>query len=82
MIEVPGYEGHGRRMMVEFMCQRCKTREVRPLVDCLPTDAPARGMSDLKPPKEWRDGGFYYPTFCPNCAKKYDEFMKGEEMNE
>lgn len=81
MISIPGYEGHGRRMMVEFMCWRCKQRVVRPLVDCLPKDGPVRDMSDLKPPAGWQNGGFYYPTFCPDCAKKYDEFMKGDENN-
>ena len=79
MIEIPGYEGHGRTIMVEFMCWRCKERAMRPLKDCLPKDGPAMGMSDLKPPPGWRDGGFYYPTFCPDCAKKYDEFMNGKE---
>lgn len=79
MIQIPDYEGHGRTIMVEFMCWRCKMRAYRPLKDSIPTDGPMVSMADLKPPKNWRNGGFYYPTFCPECAKKYDEFMKGEE---
>lgn len=77
-MEINEFDGHGRRIMVEFMCWRCKQRVVRPLKDCLPSDGPARNLSDMKPPADWRNGGFYYPTFCPDCAKKYDEFMKGE----
>lgn len=79
MITIPEYEGHGRRVLIEFMCWRCKTRETRPLKDCLPREHPINNMSDLVPPHGWRNGGFYYPTFCPDCAKKYDEFMKGDE---
>ena len=78
-MEIPDFEGHGRTIMVDFKCWRCKKIAARPLKDCLPTDGPARFMSDLRPPKEWRNGGFYYPTFCPECAEKYDKFMSGEE---
>ena len=79
MIQIPEYEGHGRRVLIEFMCYRCKTKVVRALKDCNPTDGPPMNMSDYRPPAGWRNGGFYYPTFCPDCAKKYDEFMKGDE---
>ena len=78
MINIPEYEGHGRRVLIEFMCYRCKTKATRPLKDCRPSDGPPMNMSDYKPPADWRNGGFHYPTFCPDCAKKYDEFMKGE----
>lgn len=78
-MEIPDFEGHGRTMMVRFRCWRCKEVEYKQLKDCLPRDCPVRFMSDLKAPADWRDGGFYYPTFCPKCADKYDRFMKGEE---
>ena len=80
MIEIPGYEGHGRTIMVEFMCWRCKTRAYRPLKDCVPLDHGIRFMSDLRAPDKWEDGGFYYPMLCPECAKKYQDFMNCIEI--
>lgn len=79
MIEIPEFEGHGRKVIIQFSCYRCRKIAYRPLRDCLPSDCPVRFMSDLKAPKEWRDGGFYYPTFCPECTDKYDKFMRCEE---
>lgn len=71
-------ETHGRRLLVEFKCRRCKAVAVRPLVDCLADEhTSASHLYDLSPPKEWRDGGFYYPMFCPKCAEAYDRFMEG-----
>lgn len=78
-MEIPAYEGRGRKIVVEFTCYRCGKTATRPLKDCLPTECSVRFMSDLKPPREWRNGGFYHPTFCPECAEKYDRFMRGEE---
>lgn len=78
-MEIPNFEGHGRTVMVQFQCYRCKTVAIRPLKDCIPNDSPVSDMSDFEAPANWRDGGFYYPTFCPDCAEKYDKFMRGEE---
>ena len=80
-MEIKEFEGHGRKMMVEFSCYRCGKKAYKPLKNCLPSDCPVRFMSDLKAPAEWRDGGFYYPTFCPDCADKYDKFMKGDDLD-
>lgn len=77
-MEIPEFEGFGRTIMVQFKCYRCKAIAVRPLKDCLPSEWDVRNLSDLKAPKEWRDGGFYYPTFCPDCNVKYERFMQGE----
>ncbi len=74
------YETHGRKLLVEFNCRRCKATALRRLEDCMSeTKECYRDLYDLKPPKEWQDGGFYYPLFCPKCAKEYDLFMKGEK---
>ena len=81
-MEIPSFDGYGRTVMVRFRCWRCKKVDLRPLEDCLPTECPVRHLSDLIPPNGWRDGGFYYPTFCPDCAEKYDKFMRGEEDGE
>ena len=78
-MEIKQFEGHGRKLTVEFMCWRCKKTDSRPLKDCLPKDAPMRDLSDLRPPANWKNGGFYHPTFCPDCAEKYEKFMRGEE---
>lgn len=80
-MEITKFEGHGRLLTVRFSCWRCGKTALRPLQDCLPSDCPVRGLYDLKPPADWRDGGFYYPTFCPDCAEKYDRFMKCEEVD-
>ena len=76
---IPAFEGFGRKIMVQFSCWRCKKIALKPLCDCLPKEAPVSNLSDLSAPKEWKDGGFYYPTFCPECAEKYERFMKDED---
>ena len=78
-MEIKEFEGFGRKILVEFSCRRCNTKAYKPLFDCLPKDCPVRNLSDLKAPEEWKDGGFYYPTFCPECAEKYEKFMNGEK---
>lgn len=76
-------ETHGRRLLVEFKCYRCGTRVVRSFDECLSEVAESgfRDLHDMRPPSGWRDGGFYYPTFCPDCAAAYDEFMKGKKSD-
>ena len=76
-MEITKFESHGRRLMVEFTCHRCKKTAIRRLNDCMKEVEYFRELYDLRPPKDWKDGGFYYPTFCPECAKAYDLFMKG-----
>jgi hypothetical protein len=70
-MEINRYQGHGRTLMVEFMCYRCKTTTIRPLEECLEElkECGFNYLSDLRPPKEWKDGGFHYPMFCPECKK-------------
>lgn len=81
-MEINKFSEHGRTIMVKFDCARCGKAAYRPLDDCLPSDYAVRNLSDLKPPPDWRNGGFYYPTFCPECAEKYDQFMMGKEAEE
>lgn len=77
-MEITKYETHGRKLLVEFKCRRCKITAIRPLEECMKEAKECyRCLYDLKPPKEWEDGGFYYPMFCPDCAKAYEEFMNG-----
>ncbi len=78
-MEIPDYKGFGREIVVQFTCARCKKIVYTPLEKCTTSDYAVRYLSDLKAPKGWRDGGYYYPTFCPECAEKYDRFMKGAE---
>lgn len=77
-MQIDSFEGFGRTIMVRFMCYRCKRTAARKLQECRPDDHHVRDLSDLIPPEGWRDGGFYYPMFCPECAEKYDKFMEGE----
>lgn len=78
-MQITRFETHGRRLMVEFTCYRCRTRVVRPLEECMKEETECyRDLYDLRPPEGWKDGGFYYPMFCPDCAKAYEQFMKGE----
>lgn len=73
-------ETHGRRLMVEFKCYRCGTRVLRSFDECLEESSECfRALYDCRPPSGWRNGGFYYPMFCPDCAAAYDEFMKGKK---
>lgn len=81
-MKINTYGTHGRKLMVEFKCFRCKKTAIRTLEECMNESTECyRDLYDLTPPKEWRDGGFYYPLFCPECAKAYDEFMKGSNNN-
>lgn len=82
-MEIKSCETHGRKLMVEFKCQRCGKTEIRPLEDCMEEVRTSgfRALYDLNPPKGWRNGGFYYPLFCPECEKAYDLFMKGGPNN-
>lgn len=76
-MEINCFEEHGRRILVEFTCRRCRKTETRLLEDCRPNEHPVRGLYDLIPPKGWRDGGFYYNMYCPDCRKDYEAFMDG-----
>ena len=71
------YKTHGRKLMVEFMCYRCRTTRIRPLQECLKEVAESGyiDLYDLNPPTGWKNGGFYYPMFCPKCKKAYEDFM-------
>ena len=81
MIEINKFEGFGRRLLVEFSCSRCKKTASRPLKESVDAaDEYLRDLCDLPPPKEWRDGGFYHKTLCPECAKAYDAFMGMEPV--
>lgn len=80
-MQIPSLEGYGRTIVVCFKCYRCETTAHRLLKDCLPSDGPLRDLYDLEPPAGWRNGGFYYSTFCPDCAKAYDQFMRNETAN-
>lgn len=74
------FESHGRTLLVEFECRRCKTTAIRPLAECMSECKEGyRDLYDLNPPKNWKDGGFYYPIFCPECKLAYEKFMNNEE---
>ena len=79
-MEIRTYETHGRKLLVEFTCQRCKKTATKPLEECMKQDNECyQDLYNLSPPKEWQDGGFYYPLFCPDCKKAYEEFMNPRE---
>lgn len=79
-MNVAVYEAHGRKLLVEFKCYRCEKTETRPLEECMEEAKEYfMGLHDLRPPKEWKDGGFYYPLFCHECSEAYERFMKGGE---
>ena len=79
-MEFRNFETHGRKLMVEFRCRRCGKTAIRPLEECCEEARECfQALYDLKPPKGWRDGGFYYPLFCPDCKKAYEEFMNGKD---
>ena len=81
-MEIKNFEMQGRKLLVEFKCQRCKKTATRPLEECISECKECyRGLYDLRPPKEWQDGGFYYPLFCPDCAKAHEQFMRGEKVD-
>lgn len=80
-MEIRNYEAHGRKLLVEFECRRCKKTEIRPLADCMKECTECyRDLYDLQPPKNWENGGFYYPMFCPDCSKAYADFMNNKDV--
>lgn len=78
-MEIKAFETHGRKLLVEFRCYRCKTTATRPFEECIGEIECYQNLYDLRPPKEWKHGGFYYPMFCPKCKEAYDRFMNNEE---
>ena len=75
-MNITQYESHGRKLMVEFTCRRCKKTTLRPLKECMEEEKEGyQGLYDLRPPKDWNSGGFYYPLFCPDCKKAYEDFL-------
>lgn len=81
-MDITCYETHGRKLMVEFKCQRCRKTELRPLEKCMEEASEYyRNLYDLNPPTGWENGGFYYPLFCPDCKKAYEHFMH-PDLNE
>lgn len=77
---IHNYETHGRKLLVEFACRRCGKKETRPLEECMKETAECyNGLHDLNPPIGWNNGGFYYPIFCPDCKKAYNDFMNNKD---
>lgn len=76
-MQIDRYEQNGRRLMVEFTCRRCKTTTTRPLQKCL-SEVDYNFLTDLRPPSDWENGGFYYPFFCPACSAAHKRFMNME----
>lgn len=77
-MEIHSFEDHGRKLLVEFECRRCRTTATRTLEECVEELECNFELYRLSPPKGWQDGGFYYPLFCPDCKKAYVEFMNGK----
>lgn len=80
-MDICTYEEHGRKLLVEFKCRRCGTTALRPLQESVKEADYIQGLWSLNPPKEWYNGGFYYPLFCPDCKRAYDEFMDGKDAD-
>lgn len=80
-MEINEYESHGRTLLVEFKCYRCKKTETRTLKEIANEgDGYNRGLYDLNPPTGWKNGGFYHPLFCPDCKNAYERFMNNEDV--
>ena len=80
-MNITTYESHGRRLMVEFECRRCEKKVLRTLEECMKESTECyRDLYDLNPPTGWKNGGFYYPLFCPDCKKAYDDFMNNKDV--
>lgn len=77
------FESHGRKLMVEFKCRRCGKTELRTLEECMKEVTEYfQGLYNLNPPAGWDNGGFYYPLFCPDCKKAYENFMNNFNAKE
>lgn len=68
-------ETHGRRLLVEFTCRRCKTKITRPFSECFPEVDYFHNLDDFSPKNGWSGG---YTMLCSSCKAAYDEFMNGE----
>lgn len=76
-MQINAYHENGRTMAVMFTCRRCQKVAYRTLKESMDRDY--NGLTDLKPPEGWEDGGFYYPLFCPECSVAHKKFMNMEE---
>ena len=78
-MNIEKFSEKGRTLFVQFKCERCGTTALRTFEACLKDAKHGCGaLWDFCPPEKWRDGGFYYPLFCPDCSKAYEEFMRNE----
>lgn len=80
-MKIDKFEMNGRRLMVEFTCRRCKKTVVRSLEICL-GEVDYNFLTDLRPPADWENGGFYYPLFCPDCSEAHKRFMNMESAED
>lgn len=70
------YERDGRRLMVEFTCQRCGRTQIENLED-VDKDKESYGyLHNLNKPEGWEQLHGYGPLLCPECVRAYVAFMR------
>ena len=73
------YSSRGRRLMVEYTCQRCQKKEYVFAQDAF---ADGRQLSNSKLPRVWNDICHYPGILCPECFSSLAEWMKEGVNNE
>lgn len=66
-----------RELMIKFTCQRCGMWQIESLESCCKNSGVTYGyLHNIEPPKDWRQL-LHGPLLCPDCYKKYEQFMEG-----
>lgn len=69
------YEDDGRRLMVEFTCQRCGLKKSVPL-EAVDKDPESYGHLHSLKLKGWENLHIHGPLLCPGCLQAYVGFMR------
>ena len=74
------YEEKGRRLLVEFKCQRCGKIHLQPLKEAAHYSGDHyEYLHNLRVPKGWDDHIYTGYLICDTCLEKFKSFMAPKE---
>lgn len=72
-------QSDGRRLIIEFTCQRCGIIEYGDYIDCT-NYSPSSNMRCSPVPEGWTDAVPGKPLLCKECSEQYNKFMRNERI--
>lgn len=68
-------KSNGRTLAVLFICDRCKSKAVLPYDECMKGETYDYLHNSTLPDGWAYHGGYNGPMLCPDCEKRYQDFM-------